>query len=85
MSEYTVEVLEFDDLSEAEQMGASNNGTGKQYATYLRVSHGGKVLFLESDACEPEDKTFNRDLGWIVWALTQAYQLGAADAQGKSE
>lgn len=80
MSKFKVELQSFDDLSPAEREGASNNGTGKEYANYVRVTHNGATLYLESDAIEPEDKSFCRDLNWIVYALRTAYELGASDA-----
>jgi hypothetical protein len=80
---FKVEVHSFDRLTTAEAEAASDNGCGKEYATYIRVTHNGETLFLESDACEPEDKTFGRDLNWIVSALLLAYKLGRRDAGAK--
>lgn len=73
--------LSFDELSPEEQNGVSNNGSGKEYATYLKVVHDGKTILLESDAMEPEDARFYRDLAWIPKALEQVYQLGKNDAR----
>lgn len=76
---YQVQIQTFKDLSEAEKEAVPNNGSGREYANYLRVTHKGRTLFLESDASEPEDASFSRDLSWIVGALRQAYELGLLD------
>lgn len=81
MSEkFKVELQFFDDLSADEKLYASDNGSGKEYASYVRVTHNGETIYLESDACEPEDKGFSRDLNWVVDAIRKAYELGMADA-----
>lgn len=74
-----VERQSFDDLSDTEKAGASDNGGGRDYANYVRVSHDGKTLYLESDAMEPEDSRFTRDLSWVLDAIRRAYELGIAD------
>lgn len=76
---YEVKLQGYDDLSETEKEGASSNGAGKDYANYVRISHNGQTIALESDACEPEDCSFRRDFGWVVGALRRAYQLGRDD------
>jgi hypothetical protein len=76
---YEVIVQDYDDLSEDEKSAASNNGGGKDYATYLRIKHNGETIALHSDACEPEDCTFRRDFDWITAALRKAYELGKSD------
>ena len=70
----------FEDLTEDEQSEQPDNGGGKDYAGYLRVTHGGKTLAIYSDAMEPEDCTFGRDLNWIESAIMDAYELGKLDA-----
>jgi hypothetical protein len=70
----------FEDLSEEEKKSASNNGSGKEYASYIRIKHNGETILLESDAIEPEDATFSRDLSWIVEWLKKSYELGMKDA-----
>jgi hypothetical protein len=85
MSEtFEVMSLSFDDLTEAEKASASNNGSGKEYANYIRVTRNGSVVYLESDAMEPEDARFSRDLGWIAGALRDAYQAGVSDGKGQT-
>jgi hypothetical protein len=70
----------FDDLSEAEQENVSNNGSGKEYANYIRVmNNDGETVFLKNDAMEPEDARFHRDLKWVAPALRHAYAMGVRD------
>ena len=68
--------LRFDDLTEDEQEDASDNGCGKENANYLCVVHNGETIAIESDAMEPEDARFTRDLGWIEALLWEVYKLG---------
>lgn len=56
-----------------------NNGAGREYAAYLIIKHKGKILSVESDAMEPEDVRFYRDLSWVKDMIEQAYELGAKD------
>ena len=42
----------------------SNNGSGAEYASYLLIEDG-DYRACYSDAMEPEDCTFGRDLKWI--------------------
>lgn len=79
---FAVTIEDFDELSDEEKESASNGGWGKECANYIRVCHDGKTLLLESDAIEPEDKNFRRDLSWISVWLKKAYELGKADALG---
>ena len=51
------------------------------YAGYIKATHKGKTILLESDCIEPEDATFSRDLSWISNALKEAYKLGVADGK----
>jgi len=69
----------YNDLSKGETYDVSNNGHGKEYAGYLRVTHKGDTILLESDAMEPEDCTFSRDLNWVKNAIQTAYMLGLDD------
>ena len=76
---FIVSIESFEDLSQDEQEIASDGGYGKECAYYIRVRHDGKTILLESDAIEPEDKTFCRDLSWIAKWLVKAYELGKQD------
>lgn len=77
----TLEITEvsYDDLSPEEQAEQPNNGSGKKYASYLRVLHNGETIGIFSDAMEPEDARFYRDLDWIKDLVFQAYDLGMSD------
>ncbi len=72
----------FHELTDEEKNNVSNNGAGAKYAGYIRVNHNGKTLILESDAMEPEDAMFCRDLSWIAGALKKCYEIGKEE--GKS-
>lgn len=65
-----------DDLTDDELENQPDNGCGKDDARYIKIEHGGEVVGIYSDAMEPEDTTFYRDLEWITTELEQAYQLG---------
>jgi len=56
--------------------GLSNNGSGKEYASYLLVYHNGKLIKCKSDAMEPEDACFCRDLAWVQSTIMEAYNIG---------
>lgn len=79
LNKLEVQIVRYDDLEEEEREGVSNNGHGREFASYLRVKHDGTTLFVESDAMEPEDAGFDRDLNWIVNALQTCYKLGQND------
>jgi hypothetical protein len=81
MSNFIVTIEVFDELSEEEKGYVSDNGCGKEYATYIRVKHHGKTILLESDAVEPEDATFYRDFSWIPRWLTKSYELGLKESK----
>lgn len=81
-----VELQEFDDLSADEKDIVADNGDGKEYTTYLRVTHNGETLFLEGDRnIEPEDRSFHRDLSWVQTAIARAYALGFTDGSQKGD
>lgn len=71
-----IRVENFSQLSRKEQDNTSNNGSGKEYANYLRVKFNDQTIALKSDAMEPEDVKFSRDLSWIPELLRQVYNLG---------
>lgn len=76
---FEITTPEFDQLSPDEKLGASNNGSGKEYANYIRITRNGKTVYLESDAMEPEDARLTRDLRWVKEAINYAYQCGMVD------
>lgn len=69
----------FADLSDADKSRVSNNGSGKEEANYLLVSHNGEPIRLYSDAIWAEDATFSRDLKWVKSMILLAYKLGLED------
>ena len=71
---------QFEDLTKNEQNKVSNNGSGKKYAEYIKVTHNGATILLENDAMEREDAVFCRDLSWISGIIEKAYELGKTDA-----
>lgn len=68
-----------DKLRDDEKNEVSQNGSGAEYAGYIRMSRNGKTIHLYSDAMEPEDATFGRDLSWIAKAIHEAYDYGWED------
>ena len=76
----TITSESYDDLTEEEQDNQPDNGDGKEYASYLRVMSNGKTLTIHSDAMEPEDCRFYRDLSWIKGSIEEAYELGKWEA-----
>jgi len=66
----------FEELQEDEKKKVSNNGSGKEYAGYIKVIHNNKTILLQSDAMEREDAIFDRDLSWIQEIIEKAYKLG---------
>lgn len=48
-----------------------DNGSGREYASYLLIEDG-KYKAVYSDAMEPEDARFYRDLGWIKHEIERA-------------
>lgn len=71
----------YQDLSDDEVELVPQNGCGAERASYIRVIHNGKHVRLESDAMEPEDASFYRDLSWIPDAIVEAYKLGFQDGK----
>jgi len=81
---YTVEDCNYDELPEQiKTYCLPDNGSGKEYASYLIVKHNGVIVRYESDAMEPEDVRFYRDLAWVADALLEAYKLGRVDGRAK--
>jgi hypothetical protein len=80
---FGVKIEKYDTLSESEKENASNNGSGAKYASYLRVIHNGKTILLESDAMEPEDAIFLRDLSWVKDIIFKAYLMGLEEGRNE--
>ena len=66
----------YKDLTEEEKENVSNNGSGKEYASYIKVMYNNELICLRSDAMEPKDTVFYRNLDWIVPLLKEVYKLG---------
>ena len=67
----TVLTERFKDLTEEEKhkplkMAAGQNG----------LKHNGKTIGIFSDAMEPEDANFYKDLRWIKGIIQRVYSLG---------
>ena len=72
----------YEDLTEEEKERVPNNGCGKKYANYVRVTHGmGKTVLLMSDAIEPEDASLTRDYRPLAEFIEKAYLLGVKDGK----
>jgi len=71
-----IHMVSFGNLTVAEQNCQPDNGAGKESASYIKIIHNGDTVALYSDAMEPEDASFNRDLSWITNAIQSAYELG---------
>lgn len=77
-----VNVVSFQELTKEEQELQPNNGRGKEFASYIKMTDGSETVMILSDAFEPEDGTFRRDLRCVVDAIKEAYKIGLRD--GKS-
>tara|TARA_R110002096_G_scaffold315227_6_gene509479 strand:- start:2330 stop:2566 length:237 start_codon:yes stop_codon:yes gene_type:complete len=75
-----VNEVSFEDLTDDEKEDQPDNGSGKEWAGYLKVTHGGRTLAIYSDAMEPEDCRFSRCLEWVSTAISEAYERGKQDA-----
>ena len=74
-----VEQLSYDKLphwAKALALAFPDNGHGREDAEYLIVSENGKFIEMFSDAMEPEDARFSRDLSWVKDAILEAYEAG---------
>lgn len=76
-----IECLSFDKLLKEEKENVPNNGCGKEYSTYIKITENGETILLESDAIEPEDASFCRDLSWVIKALRLVYKKGKLEGE----
>ncbi|MFC5775138.1 hypothetical protein [Ectobacillus antri] len=76
-----VKLVNFDDLTEEEREIQPNNGWGKEYANYIKITDGTETLMILSDSAEPEDATFNRDFKNVIKAIEMAYLKGLKDGK----
>ena len=82
---FKVKMLDYEELPDdvRKGWGLPNNGSGREYAKYVVIYHNDVVIGVYSDAMEPEDATFYRDLCWIFVELERAYQIGRADMENE--
>mgnify|MGYP006300916177 CR=1 FL=1 len=66
---------------EVNDMYLPDRRKGKEYAGYLLVYDGYKLIRVESDDIQPEDVSFTRDLNWIKDAIQNAYKKGIRDGK----
>lgn len=76
-----VNLVSFEDLTEEEKEIQPNNGCGKEYANYIKITDGYKTVMILSDAVEPEDARFSRDFRDVVDAIEEAYKIGIRDGK----
>ncbi|KYC67198.1 hypothetical protein [Heyndrickxia coagulans] len=76
-----VNLVSFEDLTEEEKEIQPNNGCGKEYANYIKITDGYKTVMILSDAVEPEDARFSRDFRDFVDAIEEAYKIGIRDGK----
>lgn len=76
-----VELVSFHDLTGEEKKVQPNNGCGKEYANYIKLVDRGNTAMILSDAFEPEDGTFTRDLRDVIDAIEYAYTTGVKDGK----
>ena len=76
-----VNLVSFEDLTEEEKEIQPNNGCGKEYANYIKITDGYKTVMILSDAVEPEDARFSRDFRDFVDAIEKAYKIGIRDGK----
>jgi hypothetical protein len=77
----TVEEVMFEDLPLEYQKFQPDDGCGKESTEYLVIRYKGEILSIESDAMEPEDARFYRDLSWIKPMIERAYELGVSESK----
>ncbi|MFP3722110.1 hypothetical protein SFC57_02415 [Niallia circulans] len=76
-----VNLISYEDLTKEEKEIQPNNGWGKECANYIKLTDGNKTVMILSDAFEPEDGTFTRDLSDVVDAIEEAYKIGLRDGK----
>lgn len=73
---YKVKQMRYEDLDEDQRQDLSDNGCGERFADYLVIEIDGENVGVYSNAMEPEDVCFSRDLSWIKVELEAAYKRG---------
>lgn len=82
---YTVGIRKFDDFSKEEQKiwCDSDSRWRKEDAHYIVETIDDKIIAVHTDAIEPDNAFFNKDLAWISLALINAYKLGELKGESK--
>lgn len=70
-----VSIVTYDDLPDNERQ-AYGEGWRAECAGYLKIEHLDDTVEYFSDAMEPEDARFYRDLGWIPQVILNAFAEG---------
>jgi hypothetical protein len=60
-----IKVIGFDNLTEDQKINVPDNGSGKEWANYIHIEWDDGTESLFSDAMQPEDASFSRDLSWV--------------------
>ena len=76
-----VNLVSYEDLTDEEKKFQPNNGVGKEYANYIKITNDSETVMILSDAVEPEDATFRRDFSNVVLAIEKAYKIGIRDGK----
>ena len=79
-----IEIINYESLTEEEKKDAPNNGAGEELANYMRVTWPDRTTECHSDAMEPEDALFLRDLSWIPDLVTRAYETGLREGASRA-
>ena len=75
-----IKTVDYEELpEEIKKLHLPNNGRGKEMAAYLLIYHDDKLMYCFSDAMEPEDAIFTRDLSWIKDVILDVYNVGISD------
>lgn len=79
----TIQCTTCDELTPEELEEQPDNGDGKENANYLIITIDGKRRMILSDAMEPEDATFTRDLSDVKDAIRIAYEAGLREGRAE--
>jgi len=71
----TIEKLYFHQLPEDAKEDMPSNGCDKEDAGYIHIAWDDGTHEYHSDAMEPEDAKFSRDLAWVVTLLKKVADL----------
>ena len=72
----TIERMYFHQLPEDVKEDMPSNGCDKEDASYIHIEWDNGTHEYHSDAMEPEDAKFGRDLSWVGPLIAKAYNEG---------